>query len=652
MSIIVNKKLDEEEESLKKSEYIICPECKESSRIIVDNYKFGFYDCKNNHKIDNILINDFENTQNINEAKIKCENCNKINKSTLYNNIFFICYDCKKNICQLCKSLHDKTHNIIDYDDRFFICDLHNESYNSYCMDCKKDICITCEMEHNGHKIITYGSILPNVKEVKEETNNFNIKKEELKNNIKEIINKLNNLINSIDNYFSIYQDILNSYNNKKRNYFLLQNIHDMIKFNKNIIEDLNKIKNEKNFNIKINDIFDIYDKMNPLKKDDKYKNKEENNLNNIKKDIYTENKEDEKKEEKKENINNDEQISNDEDIHNNNKIIELNKELWLNSEKNENNDYKDFDVSKIKKILTFKTEFYDVRKIFVLKDGRIFVNGSKKNSDDYLTYVFDLKNDNILNLKFSYYVDDIIEMDDGIVAILDYDIKKILLIDIRDKDFEIIQTLDKFDGYNNKFFKLINQKIMVIYEYCSKIKTYIYENKKLILVNEKKISSTKKFTTFYKMCLINEKEIVLDYSINGIFSDSYYICFFDLEKDKKIQSFKSDCDAFGLINKDLFIYTSKNKLYPIHLKNHNKKKEFKIEKENTINNILSLNEHQFIASSNYNIYQFELDKNNNFIMIHEINLDNDNLLIYPKNRLMITKINSDEDMIEINLYC
>ena len=130
------------------------------------------------------------------------------------------------------------------------------------------------------------------------------------------------------------------------------------------------------------------------------------------------------------------------------------------------------------------------------------------------------------------------------------------------------------------------------------------------------------------------------------------YLCFFDLEKDKKIQSFKSDCDAFGLINKDLFIYTSKNKLYPIHLKNHTKKKEFKIEKENSINKILSLNEHQFIASSIYNIYQFELDKNNNFTMIHEIKLDIDNLLIYPKNRLMITNINSDEDRIEINLYC
>ena len=67
-----------------------------------------------------------------------------------------------------------------------------------------------------------------------------------------------------------------------------------------------------------------------------------------------------------------------------------------------------------------------------MLKDGRIFLNERKKNSHDYLTYVFDLKNGNILNLIFDYYLDDIIEMDDGIVAIL-YN-KKILLIDIRVK--------------------------------------------------------------------------------------------------------------------------------------------------------------------------------------------------------------------------
>jgi hypothetical protein len=68
-------------------------------------------------------INDFENTQNINEAKIICQNCNEVNKSTSHDNIFFICNECKKNLCQLCRLKHDKTHNIIDYDEKFFICD-------------------------------------------------------------------------------------------------------------------------------------------------------------------------------------------------------------------------------------------------------------------------------------------------------------------------------------------------------------------------------------------------------------------------------------------------------------------------------------------------------------------------------------------------
>jgi len=98
ISILVTKKQDDndEEESLKKSKYIICPKCKESSRIIVENYKIGFYDCKNDHKISNILINDFENTQSINEAKIICQNCNEVNKSTSHDNIFFFVMNVKK----------------------------------------------------------------------------------------------------------------------------------------------------------------------------------------------------------------------------------------------------------------------------------------------------------------------------------------------------------------------------------------------------------------------------------------------------------------------------------------------------------------------------------------------------------------------------
>ena len=51
MSILVYSRNDlnkeEEDEFLKKSKYIICPKCKESARISVDNYKLGLYDCKN-----------------------------------------------------------------------------------------------------------------------------------------------------------------------------------------------------------------------------------------------------------------------------------------------------------------------------------------------------------------------------------------------------------------------------------------------------------------------------------------------------------------------------------------------------------------------------------------------------------------------------
>jgi len=264
MSIIVNKIiLDDLGECLKKSEYLICPKCQEKVRISVKDYKIELYDCKNNHRISNISINDFEQTQIIDEAKIKCQICNMANKNNSYNKIFFICMNCKKNICQICSQKHDKTHSIINYDDKFFTCDIHYEQNISYCEECKKDICMSCEMKHKDHKIITYGSIMTEVEKMKEEANNFISKKDSIKNEIKDIINKLNNLINTLDNYFGIYQDTINSQGKKKRNYFLLKNIQDMLDFNNNIIQDLNQIINDIIISNKIDKMMDIYNKMN-----------------------------------------------------------------------------------------------------------------------------------------------------------------------------------------------------------------------------------------------------------------------------------------------------------------------------------------------------------------------------------------------------
>ena len=62
--------------------------------------------------------------------------------------------------------------NIIEYDQKNYICDLHNEAFNSYCKDCKKDICLMCEGEHNDHNIIYYGKIMQNIKNLKDDLNN------------------------------------------------------------------------------------------------------------------------------------------------------------------------------------------------------------------------------------------------------------------------------------------------------------------------------------------------------------------------------------------------------------------------------------------------------------------------------------------------
>jgi len=110
-----------------KSKEIICPNCKENCKIKINDYKIKLYDCKNKHEINNILLEEYNNGQNINELDIICNICNKINKFKSYNRQFYICLICNKNICPLCKSIHDINHKIIDYDRKNYICKAHSE---------------------------------------------------------------------------------------------------------------------------------------------------------------------------------------------------------------------------------------------------------------------------------------------------------------------------------------------------------------------------------------------------------------------------------------------------------------------------------------------------------------------------------------------
>ena len=63
---------------------VICPECKEISKIKIEDYKLNFYDCKNGHNIKNILLNNnYIQMYNINKNDL---NFDKNNEKEIINN--------------------------------------------------------------------------------------------------------------------------------------------------------------------------------------------------------------------------------------------------------------------------------------------------------------------------------------------------------------------------------------------------------------------------------------------------------------------------------------------------------------------------------------------------------------------------------------
>ena len=220
LSILVNDKNSVYNyNNLKKSKYILCPKCHESVRININDFKIKLFGCKNDHVTDNLSFPDLNNSMIIDESKIICDICKKVNKDKTYNNTFFICNTCNKNICPLCNSSHDKKHIISEYDQKYFKCNLHNESFTLYCNQCKKNICVICEKAHNNHNIISLGKMIPDENKLLEDRNNLRVIINKCKSNIQDIIIKLNDVIINIESYYNIYNSIVSGYEIQKRNF-------------------------------------------------------------------------------------------------------------------------------------------------------------------------------------------------------------------------------------------------------------------------------------------------------------------------------------------------------------------------------------------------------------------------------------------------
>ena len=253
--------VDEKKPVISKSKDIICPKCYEPCKFEIKNYKIKLYDCVNNHIIDNIKLIDFQRTQQINLSDIICNQCKSNNKGYSHEHIFFKCLTCSNNLCTLCKSIHDKNHKIIEYDQINYICQQHNDVFVKYCKVCKKNICVACDKEHINHDTIYFGDLMPNIDKIKTKLLEVKSVVEVFNKKIKNIIKQLDELAKSMDAYYEIQNDILNNYELKNKNYNKLYNLNQ-ISINDELLIEMKNINTIQNINKQISNLIDFSNKI------------------------------------------------------------------------------------------------------------------------------------------------------------------------------------------------------------------------------------------------------------------------------------------------------------------------------------------------------------------------------------------------------
>ena len=264
--IMVDYNDDEEDQAdvIVKSKEVICPKCKEYASISMnDDYKISISNCKKGHKSENILISEFEKTQDINLSKIICDKCKNKNIGKIFNNEFYICINCKSNLCPMCKKEHNLNHNIIKYQNKPYICEEHGEAFISYCNQCKKNLCFTCEDNHNGHDITDFKKLRKNKKDLENELNKFKEFIDKIKSlvddDIKNYVEKSNKVIKNYEMIYQIKKDILSNVEQNLRN---LQKLLNQDFIMKKYEDDLLSIIKANNMNNRYLNIYKIYKRM------------------------------------------------------------------------------------------------------------------------------------------------------------------------------------------------------------------------------------------------------------------------------------------------------------------------------------------------------------------------------------------------------
>jgi surface protein len=232
------------------------------------NYQITLFGCDNKHSFKGYTTEDYFKSQKVDLAKIKCDICKSQNKSESYNNMFYQCCQCNQLLCPLCKNKHDKSHSIINYDDKCFICEKHGEYYTKYCDDCQINLCRVCEPNHQTHKLIYFIDIMHNNKQIiVNSLDELKTKIDKFKEDIDNIKKLYDNLLKNLETNYNILKNIVDVYDDndyKKKNYQIIQTMNDIKDFSSDIKNDLDQVINNSDMYYKMRSIVKLFYKTFP----------------------------------------------------------------------------------------------------------------------------------------------------------------------------------------------------------------------------------------------------------------------------------------------------------------------------------------------------------------------------------------------------
>ena len=276
-----NKEKEEVKQFEREKKYfdIICPECKTSAIIDIDenNYTLNILNCENFHHLSDIKYSYYDHFipfYDINLKDNSKENLDKIRSILAPSRDLYECKKCSTHLVYLTPQ-PDKTMNICTCGDiicyecsenhneqghikkpiemKNYHCFIHNKSFENYCLDCNCNICSECEKDktHDKHTILKYGDFKPKQGEIKEFEDKIKDQKEKLLPDfIKHIKEEFNKIINEVESYIKSYiaieETLIRRYNKDKTlNFQLLRNLSNPKIFENSLFKDLEKFSNK-----------------------------------------------------------------------------------------------------------------------------------------------------------------------------------------------------------------------------------------------------------------------------------------------------------------------------------------------------------------------------------------------------------------------